>query len=405
MAIPRSVLHVIPSVAARYGGPSAAVLGMCKVLRTRGIDARIATTDADGPGRLAVKTGEFGVFSGIPTIFFRRRVSESYKWSGALARWLKGHVADFDVVHVHAVFSHASVAAGVACAARQVPYLIRPLGTLDPWSVRRRAWRKQVLLSLGASGLMRRAGAMHYTTPEEMELAEQGFAPLPAGVVVPVGIDDDCFGASSEAAGDQPYAIVMSRLDPKKRIEWAIGAWHAVMGERCTTPWRLVIAGEGTPAYRAHLESLAASGPASHLIEFSGWLSGEAKASMLRRASLFVMPSSQENFGISMAEGLASGVPALVTPGVNLGREVADAEAGWLVADTEIAVTNGVANVVAHPDECARRGRAARVFAERFRWSTVADDLVSMYRGVISSASARRETSLSTAIGVKAGRT
>src|SRR4051812_48377431 len=108
-------LHVIPAVAVRYGGPSAAIVPMCRALIEQGIDAQIATTDADGDATLAVPLGTTTSWEGVPAIFFRRNISEAFKYSRGMAAWLDGHVASFDVVHIHAVLSHAPLAAAAAC--------------------------------------------------------------------------------------------------------------------------------------------------------------------------------------------------------------------------------------------------------------------------------------------------
>src|SRR3972149_4552075 len=113
----RRVLHVIPAIASRYGGPSAAVIGMCRALSDQGVETVLATTDADGPGRLAVPIGRVTHDAGVPVIFFRRHGSDAYKWARGLSGWLDAHVREFDLVHVHAVFSHASLAAGRAAVA------------------------------------------------------------------------------------------------------------------------------------------------------------------------------------------------------------------------------------------------------------------------------------------------
>src|SRR4051794_2864178 len=107
---------------------------MCRALRKQGTDVLIATTDADGPSRLAVELGRTIDFQGVPTIFFARQWSERFSYSRPLARWLDRQVANFDAVHIHAVFSHACIAAARACRRHLVPYIVRPLGSLDPWS-------------------------------------------------------------------------------------------------------------------------------------------------------------------------------------------------------------------------------------------------------------------------------
>src|SRR5687767_13054824 len=105
------VLHVIPAVAPRYGGPSQAVVGMARALPRHGVRVLIATTDADARGKLSVPLGVRVDWQGVPAIVFPRQFSEAFKYSGPLGRWLRGHVTDFAVVHIHAVFSHACLAA------------------------------------------------------------------------------------------------------------------------------------------------------------------------------------------------------------------------------------------------------------------------------------------------------
>ena len=62
---------------------------------------------------------------------------------------------------------------------------------------------------------------------------------------------------------------------------------------------------------------------------FVGWLEGDRKYAALKDASLLAMPSYQENFGISLIEAMACGVPVLVSPHVNLAPEIEKAGAGW----------------------------------------------------------------------------
>ena len=103
-------LHVIPAVAPRYGGPSAAVLPMCAALARRpGVSVEIVSTDADGAtGRLSAADLPAG---DVPVRLFRRDWSERWKYSRGLAAWLARHAGDYDVLHVHAVWSHATAAA------------------------------------------------------------------------------------------------------------------------------------------------------------------------------------------------------------------------------------------------------------------------------------------------------
>lgn len=380
--MPTRVLHVLPAVAPRYGGPSTAAIGMCRALRVAGIETLLATTDADGPGgRLPVRTGAFVEHDGIPAIFFRRTASESFKYSARLGQWLRSHVAQFDAVHIHAVFSHSSLSAAGACRLRGVPYIVRPLGTLDPWSLNHHRLRKQALLALGGRRLLREAARVHYTSDDERRLAEQALPGLPRGCVVPLGIDDSLFmiGRNRPVDSGSRRLLALCRLHEKKRIDLLISAFHAVADDASCAEWSLVIAGDGDEVYVRSLRRLAAEGPARGRIEFFGWASPAERQVLLAGAALFALPSHQENFGIAVAEALAAGVPAIVSPDVNLAGDIAAEKAGWVSASSRDALAATLRMAMGDGDDRRARGVAARRLAERFQWPMVAAALRDLY--------------------------
>jgi glycosyltransferase involved in cell wall biosynthesis len=378
------VLHVIPAVAPRYGGPSAATFGLCHALEAAGVDVVVATTDADGPGRLAVDTGTLQKYLGVPVIFFPRTFSESFKWSGSLSAWVHANAGAFDLVHIHSVFSHSSIAASRACGAARVPYVVRPLGHLDPWSLNRHRVRKQVLMRLGAGEMLRRAVAIHYTSDAERTLAESAVPALPPGVVVPLGIDDQCFAAARRTPADNDrYVLALSRLDVKKGLDLLIRVFHALAAAGECRGWSLVIAGDGDASYVAELTRLAADGPARGNIRFAGWVSGEARRALVEGARLFALPSHQENFGLAVAEAMAGGVPVIVSPAVNLANEILAQGAGWVAPRDQASWEQALRLVLSDTAELERRGRRARSAAERYRWPAVARELVEVYDTVL----------------------
>src|SRR5262249_12682554 len=245
------VLHVIPAVAPRYGGASHAVLTMCSALQTQGIEILIATTDADGNEKLPVALGEKTIYQDIATIFFIRQWSEAFKYSRPLAVWLERNVKNFDLVHIHAIFSHACVAAAAACRKRRVPYLVRPLGALDPWSLKQKSGRKRIIWHLGVKQMLTGAAHIHYTTADEKLLAETGLG-LTRGVVVPERIDLSFaerktapFGDAQPQVRHNPYVLALSRIHPKKGFELLIESFAALKKSGLFGDWRLVFAGDG----------------------------------------------------------------------------------------------------------------------------------------------------------------
>ncbi len=378
-------LHVIPSIAPRYGGPSSAVVGMSSALQHNGVAVQIATTDADGPTRLPVPYRTCLDWRGVPTVFFPRQLTESFKFSGPLANWLTGNVAHFDVVHVHAVFSHACLAAASACSRRGVPYIVRPLGTLDPWSLQQKPLRKQVLLHIGVQRMLDQAAAIHYTTHSEKRLAESAVSMRhERGVVIPLGVDDALF-EYTRPGHEPPYVLVLGRLHPKKGIEAFVEVFVEVSEH--FPDWKLLIAGDGDADYVTSLKTRVANIDTHQRVVFCGWLEGHAKLAALRGAALLALPSRQENFGLVVAEALACGIPVLVSTHVNLADEIDSAHAGWVVPLERAALRDALAAALRDGAERTRRGRAGRELATRcFTWQSVATEVGRLYTSLVQGA-------------------
>ena len=134
------VLHLIPSVSLRRGGPSQAVINMVTAQRAAGIDALIVSTNDDVEGELDVPLGTISTYRGVPVLFFSRwspplRVLREFAYSRPLLSWLQNNLRQYDVLHVHALFS-ACTSFGMRIARKQgIPYVCRIIGQLSPWSL------------------------------------------------------------------------------------------------------------------------------------------------------------------------------------------------------------------------------------------------------------------------------
>ncbi|HEY6231982.1 MAG TPA: glycosyltransferase [Pyrinomonadaceae bacterium] len=389
------VLHVIPSVSERSGGPGQAIFPMCSALSAQGVDVLLASTDADLPAHNRAggpKRGAVTRYKNLPAIFFPTQLGASFKYSRPFAIWLDEHVSDFDVVHIHAIFNHCSIAAARACGKQGIPYIVRPLGTLDPWSMKQKSFRKKVFWNAGVKTMLTRAAAMHYTTKGEQQAVEASLG-LNHGVVVPLGVEKPTTPGTDAvvklatrfpALLDHPYVLVLSRLHPKKSLEVLIEAFAALTKRAEFRNWRLVLAGEGPDDYVASLKRLVDDQNAAELVIFPGWLEGEHKEAALRNASLLALPSHQENFGLCVMESLACGVPVLISPHVNLAPEVAAAGAGWIVPVDKLAIEGALAEALSSDSKRRQRGQAGRSLAAGFEWASVAGQLVNLYERLIN---------------------
>jgi glycosyltransferase involved in cell wall biosynthesis len=376
-----NVLHVIPAVARRYGGPSVAVIEMCRALNQQGVETLVVATDADGPGRLGVPLGLPMSYGGVRAVFFRRVTSESFKYSPALARWLRAHAGTFDLVHIHALMSHACVAAVRAAQAAGVPYVLRTLGTLDRWSLAQKSVKKRLFMARWGRSMLRGAAAVQATGYEELRALREDWG-IARVALIPLGVDDSVFADSDEPAepADPPYVTCVSRLHPVKGVELLIDAFARVTAADPLGRWHLKIAGDGDRAYLGRLRSLAGRSSAAGRIEFLGWVDGAPKTDLLRRASLFALMSRHENFGISVVEAMARGVPVVVSREVQLAHWIEEAGAGWTVPLDPAAIDAALGAALSDAQARRRNGQAGLALARRWRWPIVAGQLTELYR-------------------------
>jgi glycosyltransferase involved in cell wall biosynthesis len=434
------VLHVIPSVSERSGGPGQVIVPMCQALREQGIDVMIVATDhglvssfefqVSSSQDKTVSSSEFQVssfrwqeannsngvpddcesetrnskletrnfspkletrnYKGIRAIFFPVQFGDSFKYSRSLAVWLEANVSAFDVVHIHAVFNHACLAAARACRKHDVPYIVRPLGTLDPWSMKQKSLKKSLFWQLAAKRMMHDAAAVHYTSHAEKEATEQSLG-LNHGSVVSLGIDlentSELLDRASltddfSALATQPYVLVLSRLHPKKGLDILLDAFLTLVKEPEFREWRLVLAGEGPEDHVSLLKGKVQGENAGDIVSFPGWLVGERKNVVLRHAALLALPSYQENFGMCVMEAMACGVPVLVSPHVNLAQEIEAQGAGWIAEVDKDAIKTALAEALGNEDERARRGRSGKILAQNFSWDKLGADLLKLYESI-----------------------
>ncbi len=374
------VLHVIPSAAPVDGGPNVAVRAMARGLVRRGIDVTVATTNASGANSLDVPLDTPVIDDGVVFRYFARSVPGSWKFSWPMTRWLWANAGAYDVVHVHALFSYATIPGCRAAARAPVPYVLRPLGTLSDWSLGRRRWKKRPYYALLERPHLAMASAIHVTSEAEAEdVARLGYGRSARVIPLGVNVGDRPVRRNRAAHGSEPIRLLfLSRLHEKKNVPLLLRAVA-----NATNAFRrieLTVAGDGAPGYRGHLAAMADQLGLRGAVSFVGHVDGAAKDRILAEADCFVLPSAHENFGLAVAEALAAGLPAIVTPNVALSREIHAAGAGVVADATETAIASAIAWAAEHPAALLEMGdRAWQLARTELSWETTCVRLSALY--------------------------
>lgn len=374
------VLHVIPSVSPRYGGPARAMQTIAQAFTGTGCDVTVLSTDNDGlRGRFSREARPHW-----PNVDLRLlpQTTTFYTTSWRACAWLLRNLSRYDCVHVHALFSFLPVVAAMVAKVNGVPCIVRPLGTLARYGLTvRRPLLKRISLALVERPLLRWASAVHCTSDAE---AADVLAVCPSArvVVIPLAVTDEYFAVRRTAATGASTVLYMSRLDPKKNLEVLIDA-VARLREACPD-FRLLIAGTGSDDYVATLRARAQRLAVEPHLQWLGHVEGEHKMAALAQASLFLLPSHSENFGIAVAEALAAGLPCLVSPGVALSADIQRAGAGEVVTPDAASFAAAIQGWLSDaPRREAAAQAAVRLARAQFSSDRLASDLLTMYRRVI----------------------
>ena len=384
-----NILQVIPTLNPAAGGPVEGLIQQGIEMIRHG--HCVQTVCLDSPGlQVDKRLASTAVYMLGPSYL-------GYAYSPRLEPWLREYAHKFDVLIIHGMWTFHSFC--VAKVARQlnIPYVVFLHGMLDPWFARqypRKHLKKWLYWPWAEYRTLRDARLVLFTTAEEQLLARQSFWLYKArerlvgyGIgsrEIPAGQARATFlGGFPELEGKRNL-LYLSRIHPKKGCDLLIQAFANVAD---TDPGlHLVMAGPGDPQWVEKLKQQAHKLGVAQRVTFTGMLKGEMKWGAYDAADVFVLPSHQENFGIVVAEALASGLPVLTTYQVNIWREIKEAAAGIIHADTQEGADQLLTDWLGLSDAqtSAMRLNAKRCFDENFEIKKVTNNLMVALKDAIA---------------------
>ncbi len=356
---PVAVVHTTDSLDAHQGGPPRTISALATGLGRRG--ARVGVV-AFGDGAAVVTPDA----RHANVEFVARGQGGGPRYRDAV---LGG---DPMLVHDHGLWLASNRASAAAAARGGLPRVVSTRGMLEPWARRHHRWRKRAAWAAFQKRLLQQAAVLHATAEAEADsLRDIGLtspiAVIPNGVALPE--------ATAPHAGGRRRALFLSRVHPKKGLPLLLDAWADVK----PAGWQLVIAGPDEDGHQAELETHARRLGLDEVL-FVGSVPDDEKWALYRSASLFVLPTYSENFGVVVAEALASGVPVVTTTGAPW-AELETHGCGWWVEPAARPVRDALADAVARTDPERRsmglRGRA--LVANRYDWDAIAAQMLEVY--------------------------
>ena len=352
------------------GGP---IEGVKQIgLALRGVGVTIEVVCGDSPDAPWLPEFPFPIYALGPAY-------GRYGYAPDLADWLMRNATDYDAIAINGIWQYHGLILHAVTRRLGLGYFVYPHGMLDPWFNERyplKHLKKRLYWRFGQYPVLRDAQAVLFTCEEEARLAKLSFRPNAwRSRVVNYGTggspgDAKCerqaFLARFPELENTRNILFLGRITAKKGVDILLNAFSQVSGG--DPRLRLILAGPIDAAIDGPLRRLSDALNLGNRLIWTGMLGGDEKWGAFRAAEVFVLPSHQENFGISVAEALSCGVPTLITNKVNIWREVEDAHAGFVESDTLEGTTKLLEHWLAQSDSASAEMslKARQLYCARF---------------------------------------
>lgn len=355
------ILCVVPSYfpALQFGGPIVSVHNMNKTLAQSGVSITVYTTNVGS--RQHIKSNAETIIDEVKIIyfgfsrFFEFLGSTGWQFSWSLKSALKNNIHSFDLIYFPAVWNFPTAIAAHYCRKYDKPYIIAPRGTLYPYTIKKKAWKKWPYYHLITKRDLNKAAAIHYTTIDEREKCHNFLNLKNKSFVVPNGIDLSDFERLPKKEILRNYypqlknkkiILFLGRLDRKKGLDILVKAYKQIIKNYSDV--HLFIVGEGTGNLKEEIKQWLAKEDLLDCVTFAGFLSNEKRLMAFSGSDVFVLPSYSENFGMAVIEAMACGLPVIITKEVGIASYVQAKEAGLVIEANEKELQKAIIDLISN---------------------------------------------------------
>jgi glycosyltransferase involved in cell wall biosynthesis len=369
------VIHIIAGLDPAHGGPSYTVPRLCAALGEVGVEVELLSVALRDARASDISSNGFRDRR-FPWDYASTPVLGQLRYSSGLARALGQPGCGTQLIHNHGLWLLPNVQAGWVARKLKKPLVVAPRGMLGPAALNFSRRKKLAFWHLLQGTVVRHAACLHATSEQEYhEIRAFGLSNPVA--IIPNGIDLPATRGPIVSNGGERTLLSLGRIHPKKGLDRLVGAWARLEAEHPN--WRLRIIGPSELGHDKDLRKLAATLSARRL-SIEGPVYGDAKLALMRTADIFVLPSLNENFAITVAEALAAGTPVIATKG-----------SPWSGLETEGCgwwIDHGVEPLAAALEQSMSMPRTALKamgakgqawVAREFSWSRVARDMLDVY--------------------------
>ncbi|MCO4799729.1 MAG: glycosyltransferase [Colwelliaceae bacterium] len=288
------------------------------------------------------------------------------------------------IIHIHGLWTPFVFLVYLFAKKNKIKLIISPHGMLEPWAMNHKFWKKKLAWVLYQKKILKDADLIIVNSQKEEKAVSCIGLRIPV-VVINNGVDVTHIPKSFLPAPSNKTVMFLSRLSPVKGLPDLIEAWSLLPINHGYT---LKIYGHADAGYENELKDLIKTFNVKNSVSIEGPVFEEEKWIAYDHASIFILPSYSENFGIVVAEALWVGTPVITTfatPWDCLTNE----GIGWQVENDSLQIRDVLTKAMSLGDsELIEMGKKASKYSkDQFNWSEIINHYVNSYHWVLGNRS------------------
>jgi len=379
------ILYVTASMSSEWGGPTKVVAELTEKLVEKGIEIAIFLPFKRGEESKIVKP------KGVELQLFPQNFIDKLwtSYSLGFAKAIQESIYKFDIIHIHEIWHYPQYIAYKAAKKAGKPYVITIHGSLDPWCLGYKSFKKKIYASLIQKSVLKEANVIHAITDEEVKQIKN-FVNTDNIIMVPNGINPEDFKnlpLREEFEKNYPnlkgkkVILFLGRIHPKKGLDLLANAFGIVAKERDDVC--LLIAGPDSDGYKDKIMQTIKKEQVSNKVIFTGMLKDQNKLVALGGADIFILPSYSEGFSMAILEAMICKLPVIITRQCNF-PEVAEYEAGIVIEPNLKRLTEALNILLNNSKLCKKMGENGhKLILKKYTWNKIANQMIKLYEKIL----------------------
>lgn len=360
------ILYVINQIS-DWSGDSGLLWSLVKLMKKRGHDVAIATTDGNPfrdkestkkyseiAKKLSNSNEDFVLINDIP-VFSTHCISSHFgMYSLNAGKMAKKIVKNFDIIHIYSWYHHIGIEFFKVAKKYHVPLVFTAMGTLQNDAQSFYKTQKSIIDLFFTKKIINYASILHSVGPSEVESYLRYNGKKEKIIQIENGIDLNDFKLKNPSnilkklnLENKPYILYLGRIHPKKGIEILLNSFSKL--SRIDDKIYLIIAGSGENDYVQQIKQTVKNLNLINRVKFTGFVTHDEKLTLLNSAKLFSLLSKSDIHPRSLLEALTMGIPVIISKESDY-PEVEEYNAGMIVNYDLKEIVHAFEKLLDNPD-------------------------------------------------------